>query len=410
MHKADFEAEPHFSQPFRQIAMMLAVLGLCGAGGFVALPRVLPVIEANPWLNGFIIFVFFLGVVACFLQVAQLIQSVRWIEHFVTDRDAGNRPPRLLAPLAALLRRRDRRLQITTSSTRSILDSVATRIDEAREITRYLVSLLIFLGLLGTFYGLATTVPALVDTIRSLAPSEGETNMEVFTRLMSGLESQLGGMGVAFASSLLGLAGSLIVGLLELFAGHGQNRFYRELEEWLSTITKLSFSGDGEQASDTGIVEQVLDQMTDQMERLTLMFSRAQEGQNEVDARLGQLADSVERMTERLEATAPSANSLARIAEGQERLAEVLGERETAEGLDAESRMRLRSIDVQMLRLLEEVAAGRQESMAELRTDLAALNRTLTKLSHAPQAQPQSVTIRPVRPGGSGGAGGKSGA
>jgi len=410
MHKADFEAEPHFSQPFRQIAMMLVVLGLCGAGGFVALPRVLPVIEANPWLNGFIIFVFFLGVVACFLQVAQLIQSVRWIEHFVTDRDAGNRPPRLLAPLAALLRRRDRRLQITTSSTRSILDSVATRIDEAREITRYLVSLLIFLGLLGTFYGLATTVPALVDTIRSLAPSEGETNMEVFTRLMSGLESQLGGMGVAFASSLLGLAGSLIVGLLELFAGHGQNRFYRELEEWLSTITKLSFSGDGEQASDTGIVEQVLDQMTDQMERLTLMFSRAQEGQNEVDARLGQLADSVERMTERLEATAPSANSLARIAEGQERLAEVLAERETSEGLDAESRMRLRSIDVQMLRLLEEVAAGRQESMAELRTDLAALNRTLTKLSHAPQAQPQSVTIRPVRPGGSGGTGGKSGA
>jgi len=410
MHKADFEAEPHFSQPFRQIAMMLVVLGLCGAGGFVALPRVLPVIEANPWLNGFIIFVFFLGVVACFLQVAQLIQSVRWIEHFVTDRDAGNRPPRLLAPLAALLRRRDRRLQITTSSTRSILDSVATRIDEAREITRYLVSLLIFLGLLGTFYGLATTVPALVDTIRSLAPSEGETNMEVFTRLMSGLESQLGGMGVAFASSLLGLAGSLIVGLLELFAGHGQNRFYRELEEWLSTITKLSFSGDGEQAGDTGIVEQVLDQMTDQMERLTLMFSRAQEGQNEVDARLGQLADSVERMTERLEATAPSANSLARIAEGQERLAEVLAERETSEGLDAESRMRLRSIDVQMLRLLEEVAAGRQESMAELRTDLAALNRTLTKLSHAPQAQPQSVTIRPVRPGGSGGTGGKSGA
>ena len=411
MQKPDFEAEAHFSQPFRQIAMMLVVLGLCGAGGFIALPRVLPVFQANPWLNGFIAFVFVLGVVACFLQVAQLIQSVRWIETFLADRDAGAQPPRLLAPLASLLRRRDRRLQITTTSTRSILDSVATRIDEAREITRYIVSLLIFLGLLGTFYGLATTVPALVDTIRSLAPAEGESNMDVFSRLMSGLEGQLGGMGVAFASSLLGLAGSLIVGLLELFAGHGQNRFYRELEEWLSSITKLSFSsGEGEGGGETGVVAQVLDQMTDQMERLTLMFSRAQEGQNEVDARLGQLADSVERMTERLEATAPSANSLARIAEGQERLAEVLAERETSEGLDAESRMRLRSIDVQMLRLLEEVAAGRQESMAELRTDLAALNRTLTKLSHAPQAQPQSVTIRPVRPGGSGGAGGKSGA
>ncbi|APX22090.1 MAG: biopolymer transporter ExbB [Rhodobacteraceae bacterium] len=403
MQKPDFEAEAHFSQPFRQIAMMLVVLGLCGAGGFIALPRVLPVFQANPWLNGFIAFVFVLGVVACFLQVAQLIQSVRWIETFLADRDAGAQPPRLLAPLASLLRRRDRRLQITTTSTRSILDSVATRIDEAREITRYIVSLLIFLGLLGTFYGLATTVPALVDTIRSLAPAEGESNMDVFSRLMSGLEGQLGGMGVAFASSLLGLAGSLIVGLLELFAGHGQNRFYRELEEWLSSITKLSFSsGEGEGGGETGVVAQVLDQMTDQMERLTLMFSRAQEGQNEVDARLGQLADSVERMTERLEATAPSAKSLARIAEGQERLAEVLADRETAEGFDAESRMRLRSIDVQILRLLEEVSAGRQESMAELRTDLAALNRTLTKIGGR-AAAPR--VIRPAEGGpGKGGA------
>lgn len=398
MDKPDLEAEPHFSQPFRQTALMLVVLGLCAAGGVLALPRVLPVFQSNPYLNGFIAFVFFIGVLACFWQVVQLIQSVRWIERFASGHDVGAKPPRLLAPLAALLRRRDTRMQITTTSTRSILDSVATRIDEAREITRYLVSLLIFLGLLGTFYGLATTVPALVDTIRGLAPAEGESNLDTFARLMTGLESQLGGMGVAFGSSLLGLAGSLIVGLLELFAGHGQNRFYRELEEWLSSITRLSFSGDGEGGS-TDVVAHVLDQMTDQMERLTLMFSRSQDGQAEVDARLGQLADSLERMTERLEATAPSSNSLARIAEGQERLAEAIADRETADGFDAESRMRLRSIDVQMLRLLEEISAGRQETMAELRTDLAHLNRTIGKL-----AQPQpSVTIRPQRPPRDGG-------
>ena len=399
MNQPDLQAEPQFSQPFRQIALMLAVIGLCIAGSFVLLPRVLPVFESNPWLNGFIAFVFVLGVLACFWQVAQLIQSVRWIEGFAADRDTGADAPRLLAPLAAMLRRRDRRMQITTTSTRSILDSVATRIDEAREITRYLVSLLIFLGLLGTFYGLATTVPALVDTIRSLAPADGESNMDVFTRLMTGLESQLGGMGVAFGSSLMGLAGSLVVGLLELFAGHGQNRFYRELEEWLSSITRLSFSGDGDGAGEGGAndaVAQVLDQMTDQMERLTLMFARSTESQMEVDGRIGQLADSLERMTERLEATAPSSSSLARIAEGQERLADVIADRETADGFDAESRMRLRSIDVQMLRLLEEVAAGRQESMAELRTDLATLNRTMTRLAQS--AQPQSVTVRPSRP------------
>lgn len=379
MDQPDLEAEPHFSQPVRQVLLMLAVLGLSTFGAFLALPSVLPVFQSNPYLNGFILCVYVVGVLACFLQVAQLIISVRWIERFTARGDQGVRstPPQLLAPLAALLRsRRDKRMQITTASTRSILDSVATRIDEAREITRYIVSLLIFLGLLGTFYGLATTVPALVDTIRSLAPQDGESGTQAFSRLMSGLEGQLGGMGVAFASSLLGLACSLVVGLLELFAGHGQNRFYRELEEWLSSITRLSFSSDGD-GPDLGAAGIVLDRMAEQMERLQYLFVEAEEGRSAVDTRLAQLADSVERMTERIEATAPSATSLARIAEGQELLAQAIREKETDEGLDAESRMRLRSIDVQMLRILEEISAGRQESMAELRTDLAALTRSL---------------------------------
>ncbi|MBN7783696.1 hypothetical protein JYP51_02120 [Ponticoccus gilvus] len=379
MDLPDREAAPHFSQPVRQVVLMLAVIGLSGLGAFLALPSVLPVFEANPYLNGFILFVFALGVLACFWQVVQLIHSVRWIERFTAKGDQGVRAeaPTMLAPLAALLgRRRDKRMQINTTSTRSILDSVATRIDEARDVTRYIVSLLIFLGLLGTFYGLATTVPALVETIQSLAPSEGESGVAVFGRLMTGLESQLGGMGVAFASSLLGLACSLVVGLLELFAGHGQNRFYRELEEWLSSITKLGFSSDTE-GPDLGAAGIVLDQMAEQMERLQYLFVESQQGRAEVDERLAQLADSVERLTERIEATAPSAASLARIADGQENLADAIREKESNEGLDAESRMRLRSIDVQMLRILEEISAGRQESMAELRTDIAALTRAL---------------------------------
>ncbi|MBW4982685.1 biopolymer transporter ExbB [Mameliella sp. CS4] len=391
MDQPDLEAEPHFSQPFRQVILMLAVLGLSGFGGFLALPRVLPVFQSNPYLNGFILVVFVVGVLACFWQVAQLMVSVRWIERFTARGDQGVRatPPRLLAPLAALLRsRRDKRMQITATSTRSILDSVAQRIDEAREITRYIVSLLIFLGLLGTFYGLATVVPALVETIQSLAPQEGETGTAAFARLMSGLEGQLGGMGVAFASSLLGLACSLVVGLLELFAGHGQNRFYRELEEWLSSITRLGFSHDGE-GPDLGPAGLVLDQMAEQMDRLQYLFAEAEQGRSEVDTRLAQLADSVERLTERIEATSPSASSLARIAEGQELLAQAIREKESDEGLDAESRMRLRSIDVQMLRILEEISAGRQESMAELRTDLAALSRSLG-------------TTRNIRPRGDG--------
>src|SRR6056297_1401664 len=406
MDQPDREVEPQFSRPVRQIVLMLVVLGLTGAGAFLAAPRVMPVFEANPWLNGFILFVFFIGVVACFWQVFQLIGSVRWIEGFAAQHPGQEmvKAPLLLAPLATLLRYKDKRMQVASTSARTILDSVAQRIDEAREITRYIVNMLIFLGLLGTFYGLATTVPAVVDTIRSLAPQEGEGGVDVFNRLMTGLEAQLGGMGVAFASSLLGLAGSLVVGLLELFASHGQNRFYRELEEWMSTITRVGFaSGDGEGGGEQDAVAHVLDHMSEQMDALQNMLSQSDMSRAMVDQKLGVLADSIERLTHRMSDQNPVQVALMRMAEGQERLIETLESREVApnEGLDAESRMRLRSIDVQMLRILEEVSAGRQETMTELRTDLAALTRLLG------QARGAAARSAPSRdPGGDAAGGG----
>ncbi|MGC3938229.1 biopolymer transporter ExbB [Roseobacter sp. EG26] len=375
----DHEVRPVFSQPVRQISLMLIVLALSGFGSFLALPRVLPVFEANPYLNGFIIFVFIIGVFACFYQVFQLIGSVRWIERFATDSlDSSIKAPQLLAPLASLLRSRGARMQVSASSTRSILDSVVNRIEEAREITRYIVSMLIFLGLLGTFYGLATTVPAIVETISSLAPEEGEGGVEVFNRLMSGLQTQLGGMGVAFASSLLGLAGSLIVGLLELFAGHGQNRFYRELEEWLSSITRVGFSSGDDATSDQSILAGVVDHMAEQMEVLQQMFIETDVSRGQVQERLDALATSIERMTDRMDRPDPSGAALERVAAGQERLITVLENQSQGDGIDAESRMRLRSIDVQMLRILEEISAGRQESMAELRMDISRLTDALS--------------------------------
>jgi len=374
----DHEIRPVFSQPVRQISLMLIVLALSGFGSFLALPRVLPVFQANPYLNGFIIFVFIIGVLACFYQVFQLIGSVRWIESFANGTlDNSVRAPLLLAPLATLLRQRGVRMQVSSSSTRSILDSVATRIDEAREITRYIVNMLIFLGLLGTFYGLATTVPAVVDTIRSLAPQDGEGGVEVFNRLMTGLEAQLGGMGVAFASSLLGLAGSLIVGLLELFAGHGQNRFYRELEEWLSSITRVGFTAGDDATGEQNLMAGVVDHMAEQMDRLQEMFINAEAGRSEANERIASLTTSIENMARQGDSSDPSISALERVAAGQERLIALIETQGQGEGMDAESRMRLRSIDVQMLRILEEISAGRQESMAELRTDINKLAEAL---------------------------------
>ncbi|MFD2854322.1 biopolymer transporter ExbB [Seohaeicola zhoushanensis] len=389
MAPTDSKTRPQFSQPFQQLLSMIIVAGLASAGAVLALPFVLPVFLSNLWLNGFIGIVFLVGVVSCFWQVFQLMGSVRWIEGFANDEsETVNRPTRLLAPLASLLRSRGARMQLSSSSTRSILDSVATRIDEAREITRYIGSLLIFLGLLGTFYGLATTVPAVVDTIRSLAPQEGEEGLAVFNRLMSGLEAQLGGMGTAFSSSLLGLAGSLLVGMLELFAGHGQNRFYRELEEWLSSITRVGFSSGEEGGVDSNAISGVMDNMAEQMEALQQMFTQSDAGRAVVDRKLSDLIDVISVMNDRQEQNETIATALDRVAIGQETLIELMRAQGPGEGMDAESRMRLRSIDVQMLRILEEISAGRQESMAELRKDIDLLVKAL--------ARPRDV-VRPVR-------------
>ena len=336
-----------------------------------------PVFLASPYLNGFIFFVFLVGVGACFWQVFTLVSSVSWIENFVVDRPGHEftKAPRLLASLAALLSQRRARRALTSSSTQSILDSVGTRIEEQRDLTRYLINLLIFLGLLGTFYGLATVVPAVVDTIRSLAPQEGQSAIEVFDNLMSGLEDQLSGMGTAFASSLLGLAGSLVVGLLELFASHAQNRFYRELEEWLSSITKIGLVGiEGEEALTAANVLAVIGQTAEQIDGLREVVEQGVARTAETETRLSTLAEAIAAPQ-----PPPVDNALLeRIATSQERVAAILESRDDeGGGMDAETRARLRSIDTQVLRILEDLAAGRQDLVTEIRQDIAGLTEAL---------------------------------
>ncbi|MEM9523313.1 MAG: biopolymer transporter ExbB [Pseudomonadota bacterium] len=389
MDRPDSEAEPQFALPIRQVTLMLSVIGLVAVGAFFALETVRPVIEANLYLNGVIIGVFFLGVLACFWQVLQLINSVRWIKGHATQRPGHHmvQAPRLLASMAALLRSRGARMQISATSSRSILDSVATRIDEARDITRYIVNLLIFLGLLGTFYGLATTVPAVVETIRSLAPQDGDGSIDIFSRLMEGLEAQLGGMGTAFSSSLLGLAGSLVVGLLELFASHGQNRFYRELEDWLSTITRLGVAaGDSDgTAGDQGVIAAVLDQMAERIESVQRLLVQADQQRSASDARIAELSQSIKTLAEAMsrDDAAAGVSATNRLVDSQERLIAAMEQRMPEEHMDAENRMRLRSIDVQLLRILEEMSAGRQEMISDLRRDIDALSRAVRSFAGA---------------------------
>ena len=372
--------EPQFSQPVRQIVMMLIVLGLTASVAVLLYPTVSQVFLASPYLKIFILLVFLIGVAACFWQVITLISAVNWIEGFAIDRPGHEftKAPRLLAPLASMLAGRHARRSLTSTSTRAVLETVATRIEEQRDLTRYIISLLIFLGLLGTFYGLATVVPAVVDTIRSLAPQEGDSAMAGFDSLMTGLEGQLGGMGTAFGSSLLGLSGSLVVGLLELFASHAQNRFYRELEEWLSSITKIGISGiEPEEALTAANVLTVIGQTSEQIDALRETVEASVTRAGETEARIGELA---RLLAAPRQDTSIDRALLERIATAQERVARILEARDAdggGGGVDAETRARLRSIDTQVLRILEDLAAGRQDLVTEIRQDIAGLAEAL---------------------------------
>lgn len=393
--RPDDAPAPRFTRPIRQILLMLIVLGLVGLGVAVIADQLIAIVLSNLFLNGAIALCFAVGVLACFWQVLQLFSSISWIEG-VAKAEPGQdhgRAPQLLAAMAELVRARGPRLQLTTISARSILDSVGARMEESRDITRFIANLLILIGLLGTFFGLATTVPAVVDTIRSLAPTDEDTGMQVFSRLMDGLEDQLGGMGTAFSSSLLGLAGSLVVGLLELFAGHGQNRFYREMEEFLTTITRTGVAaGDGDGGGvDRGAMATVLDHMVEQMDGLESLFERS-------DARMAELGAKVEALTDKLGPGPVEAAQ--RMAESQDNLAEVIRQSQEEGALDSESRMRLRSIDVQLLKIFEEMGGQRSQELVALREDMADLTHALRDVARAAGATPQdaSAQVAPRRP------------
>ena len=385
-----------FSQPTRQTALMIFVLLCVFFIAYLLFPAVAPIFLSSPYLNGVIIGVFILGVLACFWQVFILVSSVYWIEGFVSERPGHEiaKPPRILAPLEALLRDKQSRRNINPLSARSILDSVATRLDEVRDITRYIINLLIFLGLLGTFYGLATTVPAVVETIKSLAPKEGQTGLEVFEGLMVGLESQLGGMGTAFASSLLGLAGSLVVGLLELFAGHGQNRFYMELEEWLSSISKIGQSFYETENPNTPISssELVINSFENKLNHLIELLENNGNQSFNNQIQINELTKSIEKLilNEKEASNSSSDNGvynqtdLNTLINNQDNLVNLIRNFvEIEKNSENEFRSRVRNMDVQLAKIFNELKTGRQDNLSELREDFTILSNAIIRLSNS---------------------------
>lgn len=216
------------------MVIFLAIVGFLAA---ILYRQISTAFFTNPGLNGLILGVLVVGAVLVFMQVISLFREVRWVNSFKEGNSEriAQREPVLLAPMRAMLLRQQSGA-LTTNSQRTILDSIATRLDESRDISRYLTGLLVFLGLLGTFWGLLQTIGSIGATIQSLDPGSGNTN-DILDSLKAGLSEPLEGMGTAFSSSLFGLSGSLVLGFLDLQAGRAQNRFYTELENWLATVT-----------------------------------------------------------------------------------------------------------------------------------------------------------------------------
>ena len=226
------------SSPRIFLVRMLVFLILAGLVVVVLHRQILNAYMANPGLNTLIILVLLVGILFAFRQVIRLFPEVAWVNGFRLAEPglAVARPPVLLAPMASILGDRAGRMAISSATMRGLLDSIATRLDEARDMSRYMTSLLVFLGLLGTFWGLIDTVGSVGKVIEGL--KVGGDAGAVFDSLREGLAAPLGGMGISFSSSLFGLAGSLALGFLDLQTSQAQNRFYMELEDWLSTTVR----------------------------------------------------------------------------------------------------------------------------------------------------------------------------
>ena len=360
----------------------------------VLYPSLSKAFMANAPLNGLILSVFLFGIVFVFRQVFILRREAAWIEATKNARDGRGHSngrnnglesipePKLLAPVATLLGDPTGSLRLTTSSMRSLLDSIDSRLDESRALSRYLIGLLIFLGLLGTFWGLLITINSVSGVIRGLNLGNGDM-AAVFTRLKEGLAAPLTGMGTAFSSSLFGLAGSLVLGFLDLQSGQAQNRFYNDFEEWLSSLTRLSAPGPMIQGQGDGTmpdyVQALLEQSAEGLNSLQSTLARGEESRITTNNAVNQLSEKLSTLTDQMRS---EQSLLVKLAESQLELQPLLARLSNTldkdnNVLDDATRGHIRNMEVYLARLLEEGSSGRAQAVDEIRSEIKILSRTI---------------------------------
>lgn len=371
----------------RMILFVLAASGLCA---ILFLP-LQGAFMANAPLNGFIVGVLVLGIIYNFRQVIMLYPEVAWIENFRTDSApvSESHPPKLLAPMATMVGEHRDKLSLSTMAMRSLLDGIVSRLDESRDISRYTIGLLIFLGLLGTFWGLLETVASIGNVISSLSVEGGDAGT-VFANLKKGLKAPMSGMGTAFSSSLFGLAGSLVLGFLDLQANQAQNRFYNDLEEWLSTMTRLA-TGSLLAETDQPIpayVQALLEQTAESLESLQRTLTRGEESRISADRNIASLGDKLDTLVDHMRTEQALMKNL---AETQVELKPILAQlaagttaKTETGGLDDQTRTHIRNLDNHLSRLTEEMSSGREDLVQQLRSEIKLLARTIAASGSVP--------------------------
>ncbi len=379
------------TRPHRYLMRMVAFLAVVAVVAGILAPGVIHAFMTNPGLNGLIVGVFLVGIVMNFRQVLLLKPEVEWLEAWRRGQPqvSGGKQLRLLAPMASMVGERQGRMSLSAMALRSLLDSIAARLDESRELARYFVGLLIFLGLLGTFWGLSRTIGSVSEVISSLSVTGADAGA-AFERLKTGLEAPLSGMGTAFSTSLFGLAGSLVLGFLDLQAGQAQNAFYNELEEWLAGQTRLGGGaaavGEGDQPV-PAYIQALLEQTADSLDSLQRTIARGEESRISGNNTLHALAEKLSTLSDHMRAEQAL---LIKLGEAQMEMRPLLTRLAdgAAGGLDDSSRTHLRNVDVSLARLVEDGARGHDELLAALRSEFKLLARTIAALAEGGEPTP----------------------
>ncbi len=374
------------TSPKRFLTRILVFLAIVAAITGVLNVPLREAFMANAALNGMILAALLIGIIFILRQVLLLGPEVAWIESYRSSQPGMSvqKPPALLGPIATMLgERRDARMSLSTLSLRSLLDSLDSRLSESRDISRYLIGLLIFLGLLGTFWGLLRTVGAVGGVIGGLTIESGDLG-DVFSNLKTGLEAPLDGMTTAFSSSLFGLAGSLVLGFLDLQLGQAQNRFYNDLEEWLSSLTRLSSGGavaigEGE-TSASAYQAALFEQTAESLDRLQRVITRGEDERRQSNANLMGLNEKLATLVEQMRV---EQDLMLRIGEAQLEIKPILARLadQQSSGRDEISQSHLRNIEAYMARLLEESEQGRNQTTEEIRQEIRLLARTIAALA-----------------------------